>query len=158
MRRHQTEAGLTIVELLIALSILAVVLAVTMTAYLTSLSTNQGASLRSRAAPLLTAVSGRIASHALTVPKGVSGVEVYAPGNVTTPLSLAPALPATSTACATYLKQATPNSCVTISNTATFNPSQDGDSLLDTPMDLYTTTVCWRKSGEVTCASSTTPY
>lgn len=154
MRGHQREAGLTIVELLIALSILAVILAVTMTSYLTSLSANQGASLRSRAAPLLTAVSGRVASHALSVPSGASVVQVYAPGNVNVPLTVTPA----PTACATYLKQDTPNSCVTVSNTATFNPQQGGEDVLDAPMDLYTATVCWRKGGEVSCASSTTPY
>ncbi|MFC4640135.1 PulJ/GspJ family protein [Deinococcus hohokamensis] len=144
--------GLTLVELLVALSILAVVTTAAMTAYVSTLQGNQAAGLRTRASQLLTAVGAQITQHALTLAPGTSTVQLYAPNSVTTALSSPPAN------CATYLQSATANYCVTISNGGQFNPASSVGSLLATPAEVYTIRACWHERGAVRCAEANTIY
>ncbi|MDR6218968.1 prepilin-type N-terminal cleavage/methylation domain-containing protein [Deinococcus soli (ex Cha et al. 2016)] len=144
--------GLTLIEVMIALGMLALISAAALTAYLSSAQGNQAAALSTRATQLIAAVAGQVNQHALTLAVGASEVRYYSPASFTTPLSA----PTSGSNCALAVDSL--NYCVVISNTMQFNPTQGGVNVLSTPAELYTIRACWRKRGALTCAEADTIY
>ena len=151
---RQTTEGLTIVELMVALSILAVVTATAMTAYLSTLQGNQAAGLRTRSSQVLSAVSARVTQHAISLDDGASEIFIYDANNTSTPLNLS----SPPTSCSGYLSDNSTHYCVTVRNGASFNPIVGSNALLSTPADLYTIRACWQEKGSVNCAEAKTIY
>lgn len=150
MTRH--TQGLTLVEVIVALAMLAILGTAAVTAYLSTMQGNQSAALSSRASQLIAAVTAQVNQHAITLTAGTSEVRFYTPTNFTAPVSG----PTSGSICT--IPAGSQNYCVIVSNTTTYNPLQGSATVLSSPAELYTIRACWRNRGEVTCAEADTIY
>ncbi|MCP2014242.1 type II secretory pathway pseudopilin PulG [Deinococcus sp. HSC-46F16] len=149
-------AGLTLVEVLVALLVLMIVMTAVMNVYLSALFTNSGAATRTRVTQIMSSVTDRVTQHVLTVAEGESTVLVFQPGTPPTQLTLASA----PSSCASYLlsEAGRAHHCVTVRNSGSFNPSVGGTALLGTAVRTYLTQACWNERGTVRCVEATTIY
>lgn len=143
MRR--ANAGMTLVEVIVSLTLLAVLTAVLSTTFVSSLRTNADAASQTTASQFLSAVAEKVAQHDLIVNVGETKYYAYASTSTTT--TLTPTTPITS--CEAYLAstEGRGNICVKVSNTETFNPTVSGASLLSSDARLYTVQVNWMDRG-----------
>ncbi len=146
------DQGLTVIEVLVALSLLAVLGTAAVATYVSTLRVNQSAALSSRASQLIAAVTAQVNQHAITVPAGTSEVRFYTPTNFTAPVGAATA----GSTCT--LPEGSRNYCVIVSNTTAYNPLQGSTTVLSSPAELYTIRACWRNQGGVACAEADTIY
>ncbi|WP_034386498.1 prepilin-type N-terminal cleavage/methylation domain-containing protein [Deinococcus sp. YIM 77859] len=150
------SAGLTIVEVLVALLILTVMMAAAMSVYISTMVSNSGAAYRTRVTQVLSTVTDQITQHVLTLPEGGSELLVFQPGTPPTPVTLT----STPTGCSAYLMSPAGRAhyCVTVRNNGSFNPAVGGVSLLGVAARTYNTQACWNERGAVRCVEATTIY
>lgn len=150
MNRH--VQGLTLVEVIVALAMLAVLATAAVTAYLSSLQGNQAAALSTRGSQLIASLTAQVNQHAITLASGASETRMYTATNFTTPVSG----PVAGSTCS--LPAGSSNYCVVISNAAQYNPVQGSTTVLSTPAERYTIRACWRNRGATSCAEADTLY
>lgn len=143
--------GLTLVEVLVALGILAIIGSVIVSAFLSSLTGNNNSRKRTYAAQLLNTASARVTQHSLTVSSGETTYLAFNASSTSTALS------ATVTNCTEYLNVNASNYCVSASNNGTFNPTLNSVALLTTPQEVYSLKACWKES-EVKCLETKALY
>lgn len=150
MTRH--DQGLTLVEVIVALAMLAVLSTAAVTAYLSSIQGNQAAAMSSRASQLIAGLTAQVNQHTITLASGTSETRTYSQTNFTTPI----AGPVAGSTCA--LAAGSRNYCVVITNAAQYNPVQGSATVLSTPAERYTIRACWLNRGATTCAQADTLY
>lgn len=153
---NHPAAGLTLVEVLVALLVLMVVMTAVLNVYLSALFTNSGAAARTRVTQVMSSVTDRVTQHVLTLPEGDSTILVFQPGTPPTQITLTSA----PSSCASYLLTAAGRAhhCVTVRNSGSLNPIVGGTALLGTAVRTYTTQACWNERGTVRCVEATTIY
>jgi len=148
----RSDQGLTLVEVIVALAMLAVLSTAAVTAYLSSIQGNQVAAMSTRASQLIAGLTAQVNQHAITLAAGASETRTYSPTNFTTPISG----PVAGATCS--LPAGSRNYCVVITNAAQYNPVQSGATVLSTPAERYTIRACWRNRGATSCAEADTLY
>ncbi len=149
---NHPDQGLTLVEVIVALAMLAILSTAAVTAYLSSMQGNQAAALSTRATQLIAAITAQVNQHAITLDSGSSELRFYTPTNFTAPVSA----PTSGSTCT--LPANSQNYCVIVSNTTQYNPVQGSTSVLSSPAELYTIRACWRNRGAISCAEADTIY
>lgn len=155
MRQARTEAGFTVVEMLVALALLTIVVTAFSMTMMANLKANSSSGQRTAGARVLPAVSGQLEQQLASIPQGETWPFVYQVGDSLQRMSP----PADLTNCQTYLASITETNivCSLVRNSSNFNPSTpDGPLLGLTPARIYDITICWKDRGEVKCSAAKT--
>ncbi len=143
------SSGLTLVEVLVAVAVLAIVLVSITAPFIFNLQSASNASLHTQASQILSTLTAQIEQQQILLAPSSSQVFLYTPH--TTVLSSG----SPPSSCSSYLSGGDhPDQfCGTATNQGDYNPS----SLLSTPMNSYYVAVCWSsRGGGEACVHATT--
>jgi len=152
MRRSD---GFSLIEVMVALSILLIVIAAAVGVYVTGFRSNARAMISTQASQVLAGLGAQVTQHQIDVADGASTIIVYAQGPSPQAVTVSPA----PVSCSSYLASDHQHLCATVSNVDTFDPAtSSGTSLLANPMRHYNIKVCWTIQGGMSCAEANTLY
>lgn len=146
--------GFTLVEVLVALTVLLIVIAGSTGVYVTGFRSNAKALQSTQASQILAGLSGEVTQHQITLDDGDSQIIVYEQGPSPQPIVVTPA----PTSCSSYVEGNREHFCATVNSTSDFDPSISGTKVLASPMRHYSISVCWSIQGGTNCAEANTLY